>query len=127
MTERIDLLLMEIQRIKESIGIIENELKAIKAEEQSTNIDMELLDIWNKAIDIIKKELTEVSFNTWIRDINPIEINDNSFYISVKNAFAQSIVKERYGKLIKNALKIITNKDYNIEVLVEGIDNNTIN
>ncbi|MSS43322.1 hypothetical protein FYJ27_06190 [Anaerosalibacter bizertensis] len=127
MTERIDLLLMEIQRIKESIGIIENELKAIKAEEQSTDIDMELLDIWNKAIDIIKKELTEVSFNTWIRDINPIEINDNSFYISVKNDFAQSIVKERYGKLIKNALKIITNKDYNIEVLVEGIDNNTIN
>ncbi|MEY8303841.1 DnaA N-terminal domain-containing protein [Anaerosalibacter bizertensis] len=126
MTERIDLLLMEIQRIKESIGIIENELKAIKAEEQSTNIDMELLDIWNKAIDIIKKELTEVSFNTWIRDINPIEINDNSFYISVKNAFAQNIVKERYGKLIKNALKIITNKDYNIEVLVEGIDNSNV-
>ena len=126
MTERIDLLLMEIQRIKESIGIIENELKAIKAEEQSTDIDMELLDIWNKAIDIIKKELTEVSFNTWIRDINPIEINDNSFYISVKNDFAQSIVKERYGKLIKNALKIITNKDYNIEVLVEGIDNSNV-
>lgn len=126
MTERIDLLIMEIQRIKESIGIIENELKAIKAEEQSTNIDMELLDIWNKAIDIIKKELTEVSFNTWIRDINPIEINDNSFYISVKNAFAQNIVKERYGKLIKNALKIITNKDYNIEVLVEGIDNSNV-
>ncbi len=30
-------------------------------------------EIWEKALEILKAELTEVSFNTWIKSIDPLK------------------------------------------------------
>ena len=33
-------------------------------------------NIWNEVLNLIKVELTEVSFNTWLKTIKPITITD---------------------------------------------------
>ncbi|WP_159436138.1 DnaA N-terminal domain-containing protein [Anaerosalibacter sp. Marseille-P3206] len=124
MPSKIDLLLKEIGNIKKSLSIIEEELIQMQnlRQETKTNmgkVDEETSDIWSQVIKVIKNELTEVSFNTWIRDIKLVSKDNNYFYISVPNAFHQNIIEGRYLKIIENALMFVTNKNYTAKVLVE--------
>jgi chromosomal replication initiator protein len=75
-------------------------------------------EIWEKTLNIIKGELTEVSFNTWIKSITPISIEDDSVKLSVPNDFTRGILDSRYKELIVNALKLITSKKYNVDFLI---------
>lgn len=75
-------------------------------------------EIWEKTLNIIKGELTEVSFNTWIKSIDPISIKDDTVTLGVPNDFTRGILSSRYKDLIVNALKLITSKKYNIQFII---------
>lgn len=79
-----------------------------------------LEEIWNKSLNLIKTELTEVSFNTWLKTIEPISINDIRIVLGAPNEFTKGILEARYLTLIKNAIKQVTNKDYNIKFVIPG-------
>ena len=64
-----------------------------------------LSDIWEKTINIIKGELTEVSFNTWIKSITPLSIDGITIKLGVPNDFTREILETRYKDLIINAIK----------------------
>ena len=81
-------------------------------------MNAQLKDIWENALTIIKGELTEVSFNTWIKSIVPLKIEEDYFYLCVPNDFTKGILSSRYKDLIINALKLITSKRYNVEFIV---------
>jgi len=81
---------------------------------------MNVKDVWEKTLNLMKSELTEVSFNTWLKTIKPITINNNIFVLSVPNKFNKDILETRYSSLIINALKQVTSKDYILEFLVPG-------
>ncbi len=74
----------------------------------------QLIDIWHKTLNLLKEELTEISFNTWIKTIEPISISQNSITFSVVDDFTKGILDSRYTSLIKNAIRAITLKEYNV-------------
>ena len=82
----------------------------------------DLDNIWNEALKLIKVELTEVSFNTWLKTINPLSLNDNNILLAAPNEFTKGILEGRYLNLIKNAIKQITDKEYNIQFTIPGED-----
>ncbi len=75
-------------------------------------------EIWNETLKLIKDELTEVSFNTWLKSITPISVDENDFILYVPEDFTKGIIETRYSSLIKNALKQTTNKEYNIKFTI---------
>lgn len=77
-------------------------------------METQLKDLWEKTLNIIKGELTEVSFNTWIKSITPISLSKNSIRFGVPNQFTKEILENRYKDLIINSLKIITTKKYDL-------------
>ncbi|MCY6372272.1 chromosomal replication initiator protein DnaA [Clostridium ganghwense] len=81
-------------------------------------MNAQLEQLWTKTLNIIKGELTEVSFNTWIKSIVPISIEDDSIKLQVPNDFTKGILESRYKDLIINAIKLITSKKYKIEFLI---------
>lgn len=83
----------------------------------------QLKEIWEKTINIIKGELTEVSFNTWIKSITPISIEDYSIKLGVPNDFTRGILNSRYKDLIENALKMITSQKYNVNFIIASEEN----
>ncbi|KGN00171.1 chromosomal replication initiation protein [Clostridium novyi A str. 4570] len=89
-------------------------------------MNAQLKQLWTKTLNIIKGELTEVSFNTWIKSISPISMNENTIKLEVPNDFTRGILESRYKDLIINAIKLITSKKYNIEFSItsEEIFNN---
>ncbi|MFT5874520.1 MAG: chromosomal replication initiator protein [Clostridium sp.] len=78
----------------------------------------QIKDIWEKTLNIIKGELTEVSFNTWIKSIDPMALDSNTFKLGVPNNFTKDILENRYKDLIMNAVKLITSKTYKIEFFI---------
>ncbi len=71
----------------------------------------QLNEIWEKTLNIIKGELTEVSFNTWIKSISPLSIDNNYIRLGVPNQFTKEILESRYKDLLSNAVKLITTKN----------------
>lgn len=75
-------------------------------------------EIWEKALEILKAELTEVSFNTWIKSIDPLNITDSSITLGVRNDFTKDILENRYKDLIKNSIQAACNKSYSINFVI---------
>jgi chromosomal replication initiator protein len=83
--------------------------------------------LWNKTLDLLKIELTEISFNTWISSIEPLSLTANSINLGVPDEFNKGILESRYLKLIRNAVKQLTYKEYAINILIpsqEGVKKN---
>ncbi len=77
-----------------------------------------LFDIWKKTLEIIKSELTEVSFNTWLKTIEPISYKNNQILLGVPNDFTKGILEARYTVLIANALKQATGEEIHVKFLI---------
>lgn len=75
-------------------------------------------EIWDKTLNTLKGELTEVSFNTWIKSIEPMSISDTTIRLGVPNNFTKDILENRYKDLIKNSIQAVFNKSYNIEFFI---------
>lgn len=86
-------------------------------------MDDKIKALWDETLPLIKMELTDVSFNTWIKSIEPLFIRDNSVYLSIPNDFTKGILESRYIDLIINALKEISSTKYAvILVLPDEVD-----
>lgn len=86
----------------------------------SSNLD----SIWDQVLNIIKVELTTVSFNTWLKTIVPKSISDNKIILAAPNDFTKGILEGRYLNLIKNAINEVTGKNYIIEFIIPGEEAN---
>ena len=81
-------------------------------------MNIQLSSLWPRTLELLKNELTEISFNTWIKTIEPIALNANSIELGVPTDFNKGILESRYASLIRNAVKQITSKEYNINIVV---------
>lgn len=80
-------------------------------------------EIWDETLKLIKTELTEVSYNTWLKSLEPISIKGRTIILGVPNDFNKGILETRYMTLITNAIKQITSQDFRIEFVIPGSDN----
>ncbi|MTI68443.1 MAG: chromosomal replication initiator protein DnaA [Firmicutes bacterium] len=79
-----------------------------------------LEEIWSKSLNLIKTELTEVSFNTWLKTIEPISIEGTQIILGAPNEFTKGILEARYLTLIKNAIKQVSNNNFEITFTIPG-------
>ena len=66
-----------------------------------------LKENWEKTLELLKPELTAVSFDTWVYPLTPVKIDhkENKLYLSLYNDMAKSILEGRYITIIENAVK----------------------
>lgn len=89
-------------------------------------MDAKLKDVWEKTLNIIKGELTEVSFNTWIKSISPISMDKEFVKLGVPNQFTKEILESRYKDLLSNAMKLITTKKYSLIFIILSDENSNV-
>lgn len=77
-------------------------------------------EIWEKTLVVLKTELTEVSYNTWVQTIEARGVKGDKFYLEVPNPFNKEILENRYVGLIENAVKQICGIDFKIEFVLPG-------
>ena len=73
--------------------------------------DLELL---NNAKELLKEEMGNISFMTWINPLELKEITDKKIVLLVTSIFQKDVIEKKYLDLIKNTFKYLTNKDYEV-------------
>jgi len=81
-------------------------------------MDNQIIELWQKTLNLLKVELTDVSFNTWIKSIEPLIIKDDCLYFCVPNDFTKGILESRYTSLISNCIKQVSTKNYTIKFIL---------
>jgi len=79
-----------------------------------------IVEIWKQVLEIIKPEFSQmkVSYDTWIETIIPLEISNNTLKIQVPYPYNKEMINLRYTNLLKNAVKIITDIDVELDIEV---------
>ncbi|MBU3072825.1 DnaA ATPase domain-containing protein [Clostridium estertheticum] len=118
-------LILEVKKLKNSINNIEEKLEEIekglhvkKGEQITTTIDSNRCSEWEKVKIVLKVQMKDVSYNTWIEPICVIKLDGVAIKLAVPSEFHKEIVKERYLKGIKSAILNVTGREYKIEISV---------
>jgi chromosomal replication initiator protein len=61
--------------------------------------------VWERAVSQIRSELTEISYNTWIKPIRPVSLSAGRLVLEVPTDFVKATLEHRYRDLINDALK----------------------
>lgn len=77
-------------------------------------------EYWNEALKIIEEESSAISFETWFRPIVPYGLQDNCFYLQVDNPLAKEMLEKRYFELLRNIIRQVTKKDFEIIILLSN-------
>ncbi len=76
-----------------------------------------LNDIWQEIIKILSTQLTATAIDTWFADCEPVEIDDCRLIVHTTTDFKRSIIINRFGETIRNALSDLFSCDFDLTVL----------
>ncbi len=73
--------------------------------------------------DFCKTQMTEVAYNLWIKDIEPIKLTGEKVELSVSSEFKQNIVSEKYRDLLSTGFENVLGFPVEVDILLNT--NNT--
>ncbi len=76
---------------------------------------------WQKTLELIRSEVSEISFNTWFSDLNLLTVDEktDTLYLECAELFKLEILQTRYMETIKKSVSFIFGKVYEIEILLK--------
>ncbi len=77
-----------------------------------------LNEIWDSVVDIFREKLTPTAVTTWFSDCEPVDISDKCLVLKVSTDFKRSILKNRFGDVIRETLSDLFSCDFDFEILV---------
>ncbi len=83
-------------------------------------------DIWFAVCEEVKKEITEVAFNCFLKDLKPVSLDSGEFVISSNTDFIRGVVEQNYTEILKNALKNVMGIEMGIRVIFEDEEDKII-
>ncbi len=82
------------------------------------NIDINLL--WNKFLDEIKDEVSDLAYGTWFKDTRLHTLKNGKAVIIVPMQIHKKHLADKYATIIKEKLNTITNTNFELEFLLEN-------
>ena len=84
------------------------------------------VELLNQAKELLKNEMTNISYATWIKSLEIGNVYDNTIELITSNAMQTDAIKTRYYDLIVNTFNFLTNKSWKIEIIDQtDAQNNT--
>ena len=79
----------------------------------------ELNELLTKAKELLKNEVTKISYETWIRDLDIDSAENGNIVLVANNAFQKESIISRYHDLFINTFNYITNTNCEISVILK--------
>jgi chromosomal replication initiator protein len=83
-----------------------------------------LNDIWNDVLEILKQELDEHSFSTWVNTTNPLAYHDGTLVILTLNEFSRDWLETRFSALIRSYLEYKYSKNFTLRFVTPNSKEN---
>ncbi len=74
--------------------------------------------IWDKATKVIQEKLNKQNFDTWIKPIKIIELEDKCVRLAVPNKFFKDWLLDNYFPVIKNSLESVVGIELDVEFIL---------
>ena len=75
--------------------------------------------IWSKLLDILKEQLTSLSYNTWFKETELYKISNDKAYIIVPMIVHKKHISDNFSEMISSILFDITNNNYDLIFLLK--------
>ena len=79
-----------------------------------------------KIKEVLKPELTQISYETWILPLDIRSIDGNHIVFTTTSEYQQDFIENKYRNLIFNTLRFITNMEWTFSVLDISKENKTL-
>lgn len=79
----------------------------------------ELKRIWKKVSEELSKEISAVSYDSWIRPISPEAIDEDKITLKVPFSVNKNMIMTKYFSLIESSVEAVTSRKFDIEVIVD--------
>lgn len=79
-------------------------------------------DLLTKAKDLLKDEMTTISYTTWIKNLEIESINDNKIVLVALSKMQKDAIESRLFDLVSNTFNFITNKTCEIKIIEKTED-----
>ena len=79
---------------------------------------MDAKQVWRAALGELQVALSPANYETWVRDTQLIDVDDQRFKIAVPNGFAKDWLESRYRSLISQTLARIVGYSVQVEFVV---------
>jgi chromosomal replication initiator protein len=79
---------------------------------------MDAKQVWRAALGELQVSLSPANFETWLRDTELVDVDDNHFRVAVKNPFAKDYLERRYRSLISQTLARVVGYSAHVEFIV---------
>ena len=76
--------------------------------------------IWNKCLTILKKEIQDTFYNTYILELKPVDITDEAMNFEVSQKFFIDTIESKYYPIIRNAVIKVTGQEYRLHFYLAG-------
>ncbi len=77
-------------------------------------------EIWTKVLELLKKQMTPTTINTWFDDASALALEEDRFVLYSPTALKRDIISARYAPLIREALYDLFSAELQVVVLSDG-------
>jgi len=74
--------------------------------------------LWSEVLSNLRSQMTEVTFDTWLRDSQCVEASDGHMVVAVKNAYAVDWLTNRLGDMIARTVERAAGQALAVEFVV---------
>jgi chromosomal replication initiator protein len=74
--------------------------------------------VWNECLRVIEQHVSEQSFSTWFKPINPVKLEGTSLTIQVPSQFFYEWLEDNYIQELKLAIKTVLGQAGRLEYSV---------
>src|SRR5207344_410718 len=79
---------------------------------------MDAKQVWRAALGELQVSLSPANYETWLRDTQLVDVDEQRFKISVPNGFAKDWLETRYRSLISQTLARIVGYSVQVEFVI---------
>ena len=76
-------------------------------------------DVWDKALVILQQDLNQISFDSWIKMMVPMKMENDTAYFCVATLFLKSLIDSKFKTRIEQALSDVMGFDVEVLIITE--------
>lgn len=80
-------------------------------------------ELFNQVKELLQQETTQIAYDTWLKPLELVELTDDHFVLKANSDYHRELINVRYGALILNTFKYLTNKEWTFSVIWEDDKN----
>ena len=116
--------LSERARPRPRSATVENATHQPSSHTAGSHRRMDAKQVWRAALGELQVSLSPANFETWLRDTQLVDVDEQRFRIAVPNGFAKDWLESRYRSLISQTLARIVGYSVQVEFVIGATPEN---